>query len=78
MNWALKFAKPITLKNGHTIVTLADARAFFHSRPELIREHLMWQYAAELLLDAATSEDEQSMHDARAQLTRALKAERLL
>jgi hypothetical protein len=22
------------------------ARAFFHSRPELIREHRMWQYAA--------------------------------
>jgi hypothetical protein len=78
MNWAHKFAKPITLKDGHTIVTLADARASIHSRPETIREHAVWQHAAELLLDAATVGDEQSIHKARAQLTRALKAERLL
>jgi hypothetical protein len=40
-------------------VPSADARGFIHSRPELLREHLMWQYAAELLLDASTSGDEQ-------------------
>ena len=78
MTWARKFAKPIALKDGHPIVTLADARAFIHSRPEMIRKHLMWQYAAELLLDAATGGDEQSIHEAHAQLTRALKAERLI
>jgi hypothetical protein len=77
MIWARKFDRPIALKDGRVIATLADARAFIHSRPE-IREYPVWQRAAELLLDAATGLDERSIHVARAQLTRALKAEALI
>jgi hypothetical protein len=72
MIWAHRFARPIALKDGRVIATLADARAFIHSRPE-IREDPVWQYAAELLLDAATVGGKRSIGDARAQLTRALK-----
>jgi hypothetical protein len=52
MTWARKFAKPIVLRDGRTIVTLADARAFIHSRPERQREERRL-YAGALLLDAA-------------------------
>jgi hypothetical protein len=76
MSWARKLAKPIVLKDGRKIATLADARAFVLSQTD--QEQLFWQYAAELLVDAAANGDERTVEDARAQLMRALKAERLI
>jgi hypothetical protein len=71
-----KFAKPIVLKDGRTIANLGQARMVILSQPD--RKRFFWQYAAELLLDAATSGDERAIEDARSQLLRALKAERLV
>jgi hypothetical protein len=55
---------------------LGQARAFILS--QTYQETLFWQYAAELLLDAATSRDERAIEDARSKLMRAWKAERLI
>jgi hypothetical protein len=76
MTWARKFAKPIALKDGRTIETLADARNFILFQSD--QEQLFWHYAAELLIEAATNGDERAIDEARAQLTRALRAERLI
>ena len=76
MPWSRKFTEPITLKDGLTLSTLADALAFVLSQTD--QEQLFWRYAAELLADAAANGDERTVEDARAQLMRALKAERLI
>jgi hypothetical protein len=56
MTWFKKFGKPIFLKDGRAIATLADARAFMVDLPMgRTTDTLYWQYAAELLLAAAES-----------------------
>jgi hypothetical protein len=76
MSWSRKFAKPIVLKDGRTIASLSQAREMMLSLPPIHRRAVVWQSAAELLNEAATDRD--SVPEAGAQLTLALKAEGLL
>jgi hypothetical protein len=76
MTWARKFAKPIALKDGRTLTTLADARALVDALPERQRRNEHWLYAGELLIEAATRHG--PMKITAAQLARALQAERLI
>jgi hypothetical protein len=76
MSWSTKIWKPIKLKDGRSIETLADARAIMLALPELHQRNPHWQYAAELLLSASNSKS--AVDDATAQLLRALKAEGLV
>jgi hypothetical protein len=70
--------KPVTLNDGRTVATLADARELMLTLPERHQRNAHWQYAGELLLKAADYGEKYAVMDARAQLTRALKAEGLL
>jgi hypothetical protein len=45
---------PIVLQDGRKLVTLADARAFIRSLSKQRQRDEQWQYAAGLLLEAAT------------------------
>jgi hypothetical protein len=74
--WSAPLSKPIKLKDGRMLVTLADARALILTLPELHQSNGHWQYAAELLLIASASKSRSD--DALAQMLRALKAEGLL
>ena len=76
MPWSRKLATPIVLKDGRMIATLGEAREMMLSVPPLHRRGAIWQYAAKLLEEAAADKD--SVPDAEAQLTRALKAEWLI
>lgn len=76
MNWDMKFWRPVKLKNGRTIETLADARDLMRALPEFRRRNPEWQFAAGLL--ARASEATSLLDDALAQLLRALKAEELI
>jgi len=53
VSWSRRFATPIKLKDGREIATLADARDFQLALPERHQSRPFWQYAAELLIDAA-------------------------
>jgi hypothetical protein len=77
-SWSKKFWHPIVLKDGRTITTLAEARVFMLALPERHQLRPFWQYAAELLVEAAARGDRGSVDDAAAQLSRALTAEGLL
>jgi hypothetical protein len=52
-HWSARLARPISVKNGPTLRTPADAREFLLGEPEGIQERQAWQKAAELLLAAA-------------------------
>lgn len=77
MTWTRKLPIPILLKDGRTIATLGQARDVMLALPEHRRMKPFWQYAAELLLDAA-EQGGGDIDDAWAQLSRALTAEGLL
>src|ERR1700689_5554560 len=51
--WSKKFWKPIVLRDGRELATLADARDLMLALPERHQSRPLWQYAAELLIDAA-------------------------
>jgi hypothetical protein len=55
MPWTRKLVTPIKLKDGRTIATLGQARAVMLALPERHQSRPFWQYAAELLIDAAVS-----------------------
>jgi hypothetical protein len=76
MPWTARFRTPVILKDGRLIATLGQARALMLNLPvrHQIRPH--WQFAAELLLDAA--EHHGNVEDAYQQMSRALTAEGLL
>jgi hypothetical protein len=76
MPWAAKFWRPIALKDGRTIATLAEARDVMLSTPSIAQRPAHWRDAAELLLRAAGSES--AMDEALWQMLRALKAEGLI
>jgi hypothetical protein len=78
MPWTRKFPKPIKLKDGRKIANLGQARELMLALPERHQPRPFWQYAAELLIDAAESSNPASVGDAQAQLSRALAAEGLL
>ncbi|SEE86298.1 hypothetical protein SAMN05444161_7510 [Rhizobiales bacterium GAS191] len=73
-----KLIEPITLKDGRVLKSVADARAFMLALPERRQMAPYWQYAAELLLKAATRSSKEATLDAWAQLRRALNAEGML
>jgi hypothetical protein len=76
MPWTRKLATPIKLKDGRSIATLGEARAVMLALPDRHQARPFWQYAAELLIEAA--EHKGNIEDAWAQLSRALTAEGLL
>ena len=78
MPWTRKLAVPIKLKDGRTIATLGQARELMLALPERHQLRPFWQYAAELLIEAAGRGDRASVDDAAAQLSRALAAEGML
>jgi hypothetical protein len=78
ISWSYKFKKPITLKDGRTIATLAEARDFVLSLPAARQMAPLWQYAVTLMLEVAYHGGAPSLVGARMQITRALKTEGLI
>jgi hypothetical protein len=72
MPWTRKLPERIKLKDGRKIATLGQARELMLALPERHQSRPFWQYAAELLIDAAERGDRASVDDAAAQLSRAL------
>jgi hypothetical protein len=77
-SWSYKFAKPILLKDGRKISTLAEARDFVLTLPEASQFAPFWQYAVSLMLEVAYRAGQPALGGARLQLTCALKAEGLI
>jgi hypothetical protein len=78
MPWTRKFPQPIKLKDGRRIATLGQARELMLALPVRHRIRPFWQYAAELLIEAAERGNRASLDDAASQLSRALAAQGLL
>jgi hypothetical protein len=78
MPWTSKLKAPMALKDGRTIETLAHVRALLLSPPDYQRRRPYWEYAAQLLMDAAQNGKREVIEDAYWQLMRALKADRML
>ena len=55
--WSAKLSRPIQLKDGTQLQTLADVRGFISGQPEHIQERTFWRYATQLLIDAADGGD---------------------
>src|SRR5580698_9688528 len=53
MSWSRPLPEPIKLKDGRKIATLGQARAVMLALPERHQFRPFWQYAAELLIEAA-------------------------
>jgi hypothetical protein len=72
---AAKLSRPIVLKDGTTVATLADARSFILRQPNHIQERRAWQRAAELMIKppsmAATSKRRPLRLNSRCSLKRA-------
>jgi hypothetical protein len=51
--WSAPLARPIIVKDGPTLRTLHDVRAFMLGLPEATQQGQSWQKAAELLLEAS-------------------------
>jgi hypothetical protein len=68
--WSAELTRTILLKDGTTLRTLADVRAFILNGPEHIQKREVWQHAAQLLLDAA--EDAGRIEEATRQIEFAL------
>jgi hypothetical protein len=78
MKWTSKFPRPIHLKDGGTIASLIQARDIIVTLPELHLKNAHWEYATDLIFDAARVGDDVSIATAYEQLVRALKAEGLM
>jgi hypothetical protein len=76
LGWSAKLTRTIILKDGPTLHTLADVRAFILNGPEHIQERQVWQHAAQLLLYAA--DDADRIEDATRQVEFALFLEERL
>ena len=56
--WARPLARPVTMRDGTSLVTLADVRSFLFKRLQLNRrESPNWQRVTALLLAAARSDE---------------------
>ena len=55
MGWSRPLARPVTLRGGSSLVTLADVRSFLVKRLGNRRESPNWQRVTALLLSAARS-----------------------
>jgi hypothetical protein len=78
MPWTSKLKATMALKDGRTLETLADARALILSLSENAQRRPYWEYAGQLLMDAAQSGKREAIEEAYWQLMRALKADRML
>ena len=76
--WSREFVSPVTLRDGRILTTLSDARAVMLGLRPAVQGAAYWQFAAELLLNAAESGSRKSIQEARDQLCRALGREELL
>jgi hypothetical protein len=76
MNWSRAFRRPIALKGGDEIVTLAGALALMRSLPNAERYGALRRDVEELLVEAAM--DTRWMPDAEAQLSQVLREEEML
>jgi hypothetical protein len=76
MPWTREFAAPIILKDGRSLVSLADARALIRSLPGRQRRNEQLLYAGGLITEAASGRG--VLHEATIQLRRALRAEGLI
>ena len=77
MMWTARFPKPIVLKDGRKIASLIQARNFLATLPALHLKNAHWEYASDLIYDAARHAEE-SLIPAYQQLQRALKMEGLI
>jgi hypothetical protein len=78
MNWTSKFPKPIVLKDGRKIMSLIQARDFIVTLPALHLKNAHWEYATDVVFDAARTGDDVAIATAYEQFLRALTAEGLL
>jgi hypothetical protein len=78
MAWTSKFKITLALKDGRTIETLADARTVILSLPDHQQRRPYWEYAAQLLMDAAQGGKREAIEQAYWQLMRALKVDRMM
>jgi hypothetical protein len=78
MVWSRKLPRPIYLNDGRTIGTLSAARDLLLALPQGRRASEQWQFAAELLLEAAYRGRNDQVRDAGTQMSRALEAEGLI
>jgi hypothetical protein len=76
MPWTRELVAPIILKDGRSLATLADARAFIKSLPDRHRRSENWLYAAGLLMEAAVGRN--ALASATMQLKVALRVEGLI
>lgn len=52
-DWNAKLARPIVMRDGTKLETLAEAGAFIIALPEAFQHRNSWQTASELLIAAA-------------------------
>jgi hypothetical protein len=78
MKWISKFPKPILLKDGRSIASLIQARDLIATLPPAHLKNAHWEYATDLVFDAARHGDEASILAAYQHLLGALKKEGLL
>jgi hypothetical protein len=64
MRRSYKIAKPIILRDGATVDTLAEAHTLICSLPQLHQRNAHWRYAGELLLRALDRGEKYSVMDA--------------
>ena len=73
--WNRPLAYPLTLRDGTEIAILRQAATLMMGLPETRKSKLMWQHAAELLMQANKSGKPDDIAAATGQLQRALSAE---
>jgi len=52
-SWRVHLSRPIQVRNGPKLETLADVRDFILAEPGHVQDRPLWQLAAAALLDAA-------------------------
>ena len=73
--WRRPLAAPIKLRDGQVVETLAQAAALTQRLPKQRQLKPIWQHTAALLMEAQASGKSEDLHQATAQLRRALDAE---
>ena len=71
-----KFWRPIVLRDGRRIATLAEAQDLIQSFPAARRNTPLWREASDLVVRAASSHG--AVDEALIQMVRALKADSLI
>jgi len=77
MPWPRDLPKPLILRDGRRVATLADARAVIGSLPRRLQQSERWLYVSALLLESAASR-KAHINRTAVHLEHALKAEGLL